>query len=156
MINDLLSLNSWEKKWKKMLGNLIPLISFFFFLILDYFFPLLFPQDRLGINKLYGVKLFIRFSAKFVNISTKFRSLHVQIRNNWKQLFCLACKWCKISKYFVNSIIISCSTCQKGEKECIWVKYLIYAVSVFRVDKKKVYSNSAQGFWISKNIGHPT
>ena len=27
-----------------------------------------------------------------------------------------------------NSMVISCSTCQKEEKERTWVKYLIYAV----------------------------
>ena len=31
-------------------------------------------------------------------------------------------------KYYVNGMVISCSTCQKEEKECIWVKYLIYTV----------------------------
>ena len=58
-------------------------------------------------------------------------------------------------------MVISCSTCQKEEKECIWNKYLIYAVlsqfqicrnlrtfltnqysQNFRVHKKRVFSNS--------------
>ena len=31
-------------------------------------------------------------------------------------------------KYYVNSMVISCTTCQKEEKECIWVKYVVDAV----------------------------
>ena len=39
----------------------------------------------------------------------------------------IACKSSKICQYYVNSMVISYSTCQKEEKECTWVKYLIYA-----------------------------
>ena len=42
----------------------------------------------------------------------KFGSLNVQIRNNFKNIIFIAFKWCKIFNYYVNSIIISCSTCQ--------------------------------------------
>ena len=38
---------------------------------------------------------------------------------------------------YVNSMVISCSTCEKEEKECIWVKYLIYAV----LSQSKICSN---------------
>ena len=86
---------------------------------------------RLGKNKLHelrSVQLFFWFSAKFVNISDKFEFLNMQIRNNLKNVIFIACKWCKIYKYSVNSMVISHSYCEKEEKECIWVKYLIYAV----------------------------
>ena len=69
-----------------------------------------------------------RFSAKFVKFSAKFRPLNEQIRNNFKNIIFIACKWSKKCKYYVNSIVISCSTCQKEEKECTWFKYLIYTV----------------------------
>ena len=50
---------------------------------------------------------------------------NVQIRNNFKNIIFEACKWCKICKYYVNSMAISCSTCQKKEKEWTLVKYLL-------------------------------
>ena len=31
----------------------------------------------------------------------------------WKSIIFIACKWSKICKYYVNSMVISCSTCQK-------------------------------------------
>ena len=37
-------------------------------------------------------------------------------------------KWCKLCKCYVNSMVISYSNCQKEEKECTWVKFVIYAV----------------------------
>ena len=52
----------------------------------------------------------------------------VQIRNNLKNVFFIAFKLCKIYKYYVNSLVISYSTCQKEEKECFLVKYLIHPV----------------------------
>ena len=60
-----------------------------------------------------------------------------------------------LCKYFINSMVISCSTCQKEEKECTFVYYVICAVlprfqfcrnlcnfsanyksQIFRIDKK--------------------
>ena len=67
-------------------------------------------------------------SAKFVKFSAKFGSLNVQIRNNLKNIIFIAFLWCKVCKYYVNSMVSSCSACQKEEIECMWVKYLIYAV----------------------------
>ena len=40
----------------------------------------------------------------------------------------MACKWSNICQYYVNSMVISCSTYQKEEKESTLGKYLIYAV----------------------------
>ena len=88
-------------------------------------------EARLWKNKLlelHRVQFLKRVSSKFVKFSGKFGSLNVQIRNNFKNIIFIACKWSKICKYYVNSMVISCSTCQKEEKECTWVKYLIYAV----------------------------
>ena len=83
---------------------------------------------RPGKNKLHELRWVQLFSAKFVNFSAKFGSLNMQIRNNFKNVIFIACKWRKICKYYVNSIGISCSTCQKEEKECISIKYLIHTV----------------------------
>ena len=101
--------------------------------------------SRLGKNKLHklhGVQLFKRFSgqfvnfsaksvnfsakfvifsAKFVNFSAKFGSFHVQIRNHFESIIFIACKWSKIYKYFVNCILISCSTYSKEEKYAFWL-----------------------------------
>ena len=63
-----------------------------------------------------------RFSVK------KKLSLGVQIRNNLENIILIACKLCKLFQYYVNSMVTSCSTCQKEEKECTLVKYVIYAV----------------------------
>ena len=68
------------------------------------------------------------FSSFFVNSSAKFGFLNVQIRNNFKNIIITAFKWCKICNFYVNSIVILDSTCQKKEQECIWAKYLIYAI----------------------------
>ena len=38
-------------------------------------------------------------------------------------------------------MLIAYRTCKKVEKECIWVKYLIYA-ALLRVHKKMVFSKS--------------
>ena len=48
----------------------------------------------------------------------------MQIRNNFKIVILIACKWCNVFKYYVNSTAISYSHCKK---KYIWVKYLIYA-----------------------------
>ena len=52
----------------------------------------------------------------------------MQIRNTFKNVIFIACKWCKMLKYYINIMVISCSTFQMEEKECTWVKYLIYSV----------------------------
>ena len=67
------------------------------------------------------------FPPNFSFFSVKFGFLNVQFRNYLKNVIFIAYKGCKICKWYVNSIVISCSTSQNGEK-CIWVKYLIYAV----------------------------
>ena len=55
-------------------------------------------------------------SAKFVKFSAKLESLNVQFWNNFKNIIFIASKWWKICKYYVNTMVISCSTCQKEEK----------------------------------------
>ena len=68
------------------------------------------------------------FFAKFLNISAKFGFLNMRIRNKFKNVIFIGCKLCKIFKYSVDGMVIVYSYCQKTEKECIWVKYLIYAI----------------------------
>ena len=85
---------------------------------------------RLGKNKLHelrGVQHFFGFSAKLVHFSANFGSLNVQIKYNLKNVIDIACKWGKICKYYVYSMVISLSPV-KRKKGCIWVKYLIYAI----------------------------
>ena len=53
--------------------------------------------------------------------------MNVQIRNNFENIIFIAWKWCTIYKYYVNSMVMSRSTCKK-EQECTWVKWLICAV----------------------------
>ena len=43
--------------------------------------------------------IFLIFSAKFVQYSTKFLSLNMQIWNNFKNTIFTACKGCKLCKY---------------------------------------------------------
>ena len=87
--------------------------------LLDAFIKGLFKcfTCRLGKNKLH--ELFKIFSAKFFLFSVKFGFLNVQFRNYLKNVIFIAYKWCKICKLYVNSIVVSCSTSQNGEK-CIW------------------------------------
>ena len=76
---------------------------------------------RLGKNKLHelrGVQFFKIFSAKFVKFSTKFGYLHTQMGNKFKNIIFISCKGCQICKYYLNSMVISGSTCQREEKEC--------------------------------------
>ena len=82
---------------------------------------------RLGKNKLRRF-LFKKRILKICQVLAKLESLNVQSRNNFKNIIFIACKWCKICKYYENNIVISCSTCQKEEKECMFVKCLIYSV----------------------------
>ena len=72
--------------------------------------------------------IFSQFSAKFVQFSAKLLSLDMSIRDNLENIIFTACKWHKLCKYYVNSMVISYIICQKEEKECTWVKYVIYAV----------------------------
>ena len=67
------------------------------------------------------IALFVQFSAKFLPYS-------VQIKKYLKNSIFTACKWCKLRQYYVNSMVLSCITCQKEEKECTWVDNVIYAV----------------------------
>ena len=86
---------------------------------------------RVGKNKIHehcGVKFFFNVLRQIFKFFPKFRSLNVQIRNNFKYITFIDCKWCNICKYYVNNMVIFCSTCQREETECTWVKYLIYAV----------------------------
>ena len=77
--------------------------------------------EKNKLHELRGVQLFKRFSAALADFSAKFGFLNMQVRTNFQNVIFKTCKGCKIYKYFVNSIVISCSTCQKEEKECIWV-----------------------------------
>ena len=75
--------------------------------------------------------IFKRFSAKFVKFSTKFGSYAIYIICKLETTF-LKKSLHPVNEtkcqYYVNSMLISCSTCPKEEKECTWVKYLNYAV----------------------------
>ena len=71
------------------------------------------------------------FKKIFRKICQIFRQIWILERENYKNfinIISIACKWSKIRKYYVNSMVISCSTWQKKEKEWMWVLYLIYAV----------------------------
>ena len=65
-------------------------------------------------------------SAKLVNFSVNFGSLNMRIRNSNKNVNFIACKWCKICKYYLYSMVIS--LLQEEDNKRIWVKYLICAV----------------------------
>ena len=45
-----------------------------------------------------------RFFAKFVKCSTKFKSFNVEIRNNFKNIIFIACKW---RKTCVNNMLLA-------------------------------------------------
>ena len=136
--------------------------SYFTTLYHQYFFWL--PHitttpGRLGkyeLHEPHGVQLFKRFSAKFVNISAKFGFLNMRTRNNFKNVILVACKWCKIFKYLVNRMLISYIYCQKEEKECILVKYLICAfMSQFQICRNsRVFSakSETQNFRVHKKM----
>ena len=56
-------------------------------LLYRFCYPTFLSEIRLGKNELHelrGVQFFKRFPAKYVKFSTKFGSLNVQIRNNFK------------------------------------------------------------------------
>ena len=40
-------------------------------------------------------------------------SLDMQIWNHRENIIFIACKWCKLCKYYVNSMVILCDTCQQ-------------------------------------------
>ena len=46
----------------------------------------------------------------------------------WRCKLEIACKWSEICQYYLNIMELSCSTFQKEERKCTWVKYFIYAV----------------------------
>ena len=74
---------------------------------------------RLGKNKLHklrGVQLFFGFSAKLVHFSDNFWSLNGQRKNNFKNIIFIACKWCKIWKYYLYSLVISLSLVKRKKK----------------------------------------
>ena len=121
-------------------------------------------QCRLGKNKLHKlheVQLFFKFSAKMVNISAKFGFLKMQSRNYFKNVIFIACKWCIIFRYYVNSMAISYSYCQKKKKNAFWLnisftlfwcifKFVVihvffstkFKTQHFRVHKKMFFSKS--------------
>ena len=81
-----------------------------------------YSTTRLGgkkLHELWGIQLFILVFAKFTNISAKFEFLNMQIKNNFKNVIFIACKWCKVFKYSVNSMVISCFYCQKKKKNAL-------------------------------------
>ena len=126
--------------------------------------------SRLGRNELHelcGVKFLKRFSVKFVIFSPKLGSLNVQIRNNYKNIIYIACKWSKICKYYVNITLISCTTCQKKENNTRWlniwftlscrnIKFVVITRFFppnlcshnFRVHKKMVFPSLIEWFTI--------
>ena len=102
-------------------------------------------------NKLHicGVQSKKKDSAKFVQLFDRFGSLNMQIRNNFKNIIFdfIACKLSRICDYYVNSMVVSCSTCKKEEKECMWVKHLIYAVlSQFQICCNLLFSPAKSVF----------
>ena len=60
--------------------------------------------------------------AQIVDFFAKSIFLDMKVRTNFQNVILIACKWCKMCKYYLNSMVILCSTGQKEEKECIWVK----------------------------------
>ena len=85
---------------------------------------------------------------------------------NWpKNTIFTLCKLCKLCKHYVNSMVISCSTCQKDEKNALgsnmWLTQscrnfnfvVIYAIfppnpdsKIFRIDNKIMDYKSDKGF----------
>ena len=105
--------------------------------------------------------------AIFVNISAKFGFLNMQSRNDFKNVIFIACKWCKICKYSVYSMVVSYSYFPKEEKNAfglnIWFmlfcqdfKFVVIHVFFsaksetqnFRVHKKMFFSKSDLNIWI--------
>ena len=52
---------------------------------------------------------FFYFPQILVHFPANFWSLNVQIRNNFKNVILIACKWCKICKNYLYSMVISLS-----------------------------------------------
>ena len=125
-----------------------------------YVKPLPLPFPRVGKRKLNQPQLFKRFSAKYVHFFAKFLSLNVKIRNNLKNIIFIACKWCKLSKYFVNNMVISCSTCQKKKKNAFGLS-MWFTQSCCNLDFVVIYvffpqKSNSQAFRIDKKILIPT
>ena len=126
---------------------------------------LVYAVDRLEKNELHelrGVNFVFGFSTKLVHFSANFGSLNVKIRNNFKNVIFIACKWCKICKYYVYSMVISLSPVKRKKKNAfglnIWftlfccefkfvVIYAFFPPNLysqnFRVYKKMIFSRSA-------------
>ena len=98
----------------------------------------------------------LRFGRQIALYSAKFKSLNVQIWNNFNNTIFTACKWCKLFKYYANSMVLSCSTCQRRKLNALGLNMffrqychdfyfvVIYAIfapnpysQIFRIDKKK-------------------
>ena len=60
--------------------------------------------------------------------------VEMQSRNKFKNIIFIACKWGKIWKSYINSRVISCSTCQKKENNAhglhIWFREGVKKVSL--------------------------
>ena len=69
------------------------------------------PHESRGLNF-----FFFWISAQFVQFSAKFWSWNVQIWKILENIIFIACKLWDLCKYYISSMIISCSTCQKEEK----------------------------------------
>ena len=68
---------------------------------------------------------FFGFFAKLVNFSANFGSLNVQIRNNFKKnVIFITCKWRKICKYLVSSMVISLSPVKTKKKNAFGLNIL--------------------------------
>ena len=94
------------------------------------------PHTRLGKNKLHEllrVQLFKRFSGKFVNFPAEFGSLNVQIRNNFRNVNFIVCKWCKICKFKVYSMVISCNTGQLEKKNAFRLLFDLRSLLRFQI-----------------------
>ena len=86
--------------------------------------------------------LFFWFSVKLVDFSAKFGFFDSQVRINFQNVILIHCKWCKICKYYVNSMVISCSTlsCCNVKFVALFRQICIPKIAGFT---KKVFSKSA-------------
>ena len=86
------------------------------------------PQSwkKRGPSKPTRSNFFFKWAFKFVQYS-KCWSFTMKIRMSLESFIFTSCKWCNLWQQYVNIMVISCSTFQKEEKECICLKYVIYA-----------------------------
>ena len=88
-------------------NNFLPHFYFFFWNWLCFNFTFAFTRLRTNkLHELHGAQLFKIFPAKFLKFSALFASLNVEIRNNFKNIIFIACKWCKLCIYYLNSMEI--------------------------------------------------